>query len=193
MSIRVLAIGGSLRKNSYNHRLLEQARRLAPEGMTIELADLADVPLYNGDVEAAAGVPEAVSRIGAQIGQADAVLIATPEYNYSIPGVLKNAIDWLSRLSPNPLKGKPLALASASMGGLGGSRAQYHLRQVLVFLDPMILNKPELFIAAAHEKFSPEGELTDPTARAGLVALLQALADRAAQQQAGAAAVARAA
>lgn len=175
MSIRVLAIGGSLRQGSYNHLLLLQAQRQAPEGMTIEIADLSDVPLYNGDVQAQ-GFPAGVQRIADQVAQADAILIATPEYNYSFPGVLKNAIDWLSRVPSAPFQGKPVALASASMGGLGGSRAQYQLRQVLVFLDLHPLNKPELFISAAHEKFSDSGELTDAVSRNGLDTLLQALA-----------------
>ncbi len=175
MSIRVLAIGGSLRQGSYNHLLLEQARRQAPEGVDIEIADLSDVPLYNGDVQAK-GFPESVQRLAAQAASADAFLIATPEYNYSIPGVLKNAIDWLSRVPEAPFQGKPAAIASASMGGLGGARAQYHLRQVLVYLDLHPLNKPELFVSAAHEKFSADGELTDGSVREGLDTLLAALA-----------------
>lgn len=175
MSIRVLAIGGSLRQGSYNHLLLEQARRQAPQGMSIEIADLSDVPLYNGDVQAQ-GFPESVQRLAEQAAQADAFLIATPEYNYSIPGVLKNAIDWLSRVPGAPFQGKPAAITSASMGGLGGSRAQYHLRQVLVYLDLHPLNKPELFISAAHEKFAADGELTDAASREGLDKLLAALA-----------------
>jgi len=174
MSIRVLAIGGSLRQGSYNHLLLEQARRQAPEGMDIEIADLSDVPLYNGDVQAK-GFPESVQRLAAQAAGADAFLIATPEYNYSIPGVLKNAIDWLSRVPGAPFQGKSAAIASASMGGLGGARAQYHLRQVLVYLDLHPLNKPELFVSAAHEKFSADGELTDGAVREGLDKLLAAL------------------
>ncbi|WP_298015428.1 NAD(P)H-dependent oxidoreductase [uncultured Castellaniella sp.] len=175
MSIRVLAIGGSLRQGSYNHLLLEQARRQAPQGMSIEIADLSDVPLYNGDVQAQ-GFPGSVQRLAEQAAQADAFLIATPEYNYSIPGVLKNAIDWVSRVPGAPFQGKPAAIASASMGGLGGSRAQYHLRQVLVYLDLHPLNKPELFISAAHEKFAADGELTDAVSRDGLDKLLAALA-----------------
>jgi chromate reductase len=175
MSIRVLAIGGSLRQGSYNSLLLRQAQRQAPEGMGIEIADLSDVPLYDGDVQAQ-GFPASVQRIAAQAASADAFLIATPEYNYSIPGVLKNAIDWLSRVPGAPFQGKPAAIASASMGGMGGARAQYHLRQVLVFLDVHPLNKPELFISAAHEKFAASGELTDAASREGLDSLLAALA-----------------
>lgn len=175
MSIRVLAIGGSLRRGSYNHLLLEQAQRQAPQGMSIEIADLSDIPLYNGDVQAQ-GFPASVQRVAEQAAQAGAFLIATPEYNYSIPGVLKNAIDWLSRVPGAPFQGKPVAIASASMGGMGGARAQYHLRQVLIYLDVHPLNKPELFISAAHEKFAADGELTDALSRKGLDALLAALA-----------------
>lgn len=174
MSIRVLAIGGSLRQGSYNSLLLKQAQRQAPEGMSIDIADLSDIPLYNGDVQAQ-GFPASVQRIAEQAAQADAFLIATPEYNYSIPGVLKNAIDWLSRMPGAPFQGKPVAIASASMGSLGGARAQYHLRQVLIYLDVHPLNKPEFFLAAAHEKFSADGELTDASSRDCLDALLTAL------------------
>ncbi|WP_345797391.1 NAD(P)H-dependent oxidoreductase [Castellaniella sp. MT123] len=182
MSIRVLAIGGSLRKGSYNHLLLEQARRQAPEGMSIEIANLSDVPLYNSDMQAQ-GFPASVQRIAEQAAQADAFLVATPEYNYSIPGVLKNTIDWLSRVPSMPFQGKPVAIASASMGGLGGARAQYHLRQVLIYLDVHPLNKPELFIPVAHEKFSADGVLTDAMSRDGLDALLTALAAKTRQLQ----------
>ncbi|MGB7482431.1 NADPH-dependent FMN reductase [Castellaniella ginsengisoli] len=184
MSIRVLAIGGSLRQGSYNHLLLEQAQRQAPEGMRIEIAELSDVPLYNSDVQAQ-GFPEPVRRLAAQAAQADAFLIATPEYNYSIPGVLKNAIDWLSRVPEAPFQGKPVAIASASMSGLGGVRAQYHLRQVLIYLDVMPLNKPELFVSAAHEKFAADGRLTDEATREGLDKLLAALAARTLRLRAG--------
>lgn len=176
MSINVLAIGGSLRQGSYNTQLLELARRRAPEGMSIEIAGLADIPLYNSDVQAQ-GFPAAVQQLAAKIAAADAVLIATPEYNYSFSGVLKNAIDWVSRMPQPTFQGKPVALASASMGGLGGSRAQYHLRQVLVCLDARPLNKPELFVSAAHEKFSGQGELTDGATLQALDGLLAALAD----------------
>ncbi|HEX7386643.1 MAG TPA: NADPH-dependent FMN reductase [Castellaniella sp.] len=175
MSIKVLAIGGSLRKGSFNHLLLEQAKRQAPEGMDVQIADLSGVPLYNGDVQEQ-GFPAAVQALAAQVQAADALLIATPEYNYSFSGVLKNAIDWLSRVPGAVFQGKPVALASASMGGMGGVRAQYQLRQVLVFLDVHPLNKPELFVSAAHEKFSASGELTDEFSRQGLDNLLAALA-----------------
>ena len=162
--IKVLAFGGSLRKGSYNHQLLLAAKALAPADMQIELADISDVPLYNGDVQAQ-GFPAAVLKLGQQVADADAILFATPEYNYSIPGVLKNAIDWLSRLPEAPFNDKPVAIMGASMGGFGTARSQYHLRQVLVFLNMHPLNKPEVFVSAAHEKFDAEGRLTDETAR----------------------------
>ncbi|MGB6008995.1 NADPH-dependent FMN reductase [Castellaniella sp.] len=183
MPIHILAIGGSLRRSSYNRLLIEQARRQAPQDAIIEIADLSDVPLYNDDTEAQ-GFPAPVRRLAAQADRADAFLIATPEYNYSVPGVLKNAIDWLSRAHKAPFAGKPVAIASASASWLGGARAQYHLRQILVYLDARTLNKPELFISTAHEKFSASGELTDPVARQGLFSLLATLTAAARQAEA---------
>lgn len=174
MTIRVLAIGGSLRKGSFNKMLVEQVRRQAPEGMLIEIADISDVPLYNGDVQTG-GFPQAVQRLSEQVSNADAFFIATPEYNYSVPGVLKNTLDWLSRNPEARFQGKPLAIASASMGKLGGARAQHHLRQVLIYMDVDMVNKPELTIAAAHEKFSDKGELLDLQAREILDNLLASL------------------
>ena len=174
--IKVLAFGGSLRKGSYNHQLLLAAQQLAPADMQIDIADISDVPLYNGDVQDQ-GFPAAVQKLGQQVLDADAIIFATPEYNYSIPGVLKNTIDWLSRLPSNPFNGKPAAIMGASMGGFGTARSQYHLRQVLVFLNMHTLNKPEVFVSAAHEKFSAEGELQDTFARESLQQQLAVLAD----------------
>lgn len=183
MTIRVLAIGGSLRKGSFNNMIIEQARRQAPEGMIIDIADISDVPLYNGDVHTN-GFPPAVQRLSAQVSQADAFLIATPEYNYSVPGVLKNTLDWLSRNPEAKFQGKPMAIASASMGMLGGARAQHHLRQVLIYMDVDMVNKPELTIGTAHEKFSENGELMDITARNLLDKLLAALQAKTLRNQA---------
>jgi chromate reductase len=118
-----------------------------------------------------------VQTLREQILRADALVIATPEYNYSMPGVLKNAIDWASRPPSQPFEGKPIALMSASPGGFGGARAQYQLRQVFIYLNGLILNRPEAMISAAHTKFDAQGELTDPTAADQLKALLAALAD----------------
>ncbi|MDZ4104106.1 MAG: NADPH-dependent FMN reductase [Hydrogenophaga sp.] len=160
MTFHVVAISGSLRKSSTNTMALRAAQRLAPEGMTIEIVDIADIPLYNDDVRAA-GEPAPVSALKAKIAAADAVLIATPEYNFSIPGVLKNTLDWMSRPPVPPFDGKPVAILGASPGPVGTARVQYHLRQVMVFLNAFTLNKPEVFINHSGSKFNAEGELTD--------------------------------
>jgi chromate reductase len=133
---------------------------LAPEGMTIEAAEIGDLPHYNDDVRLA-GYPTEVERFRAQLTAADAILFVTPEYNYSIPGVLKNAIDWASRPPSQPFDNKPVAIMGASMGVLGTARAQYQLRQMLVFLNAFPLNKPEVMIGAAQTKFDASGALTD--------------------------------
>ncbi|MCB1739341.1 MAG: NAD(P)H-dependent oxidoreductase [Gammaproteobacteria bacterium] len=179
-TLRVLGISGSLRKDSLNRAALHAAVDLAPAGMTINVGDIRGIPLYDEDVRSA-GTPEAVSTLARAVGEADAVLIVTPEYNYSIPGVLKNAIDWLSRLDPQPFAGKPVAIMGASMGRLGTARAQYHLRQVFVFLDAMVLNKPEVMIPAAHGLVDDGGVLTDEGTRGHIRGLLEALADHAAR------------
>ncbi len=172
--IRVLGFSGSLRKGSWNSGLLREAARLVPEGMTLEIFDLAPIPLYNEDVRQT-GEPEPVRLFKERIAAADALLIAVPEYNYSIPGVLKNAIDWASRPSEtSPLRGKPLALMGAG-GALGSARAQYHLRQVAIFTDMHPLNKPELFVARGREKFDSDGNLLDESFRPLISALLEAL------------------
>jgi chromate reductase len=173
-TIAVLGICGSLRKGSYNAAALRAAAVVAPADISFSLAGLAGIPLYDEDVRSA-GTPDAVSELASAVGAADAVLIATPEYNYSIPGVLKNAIDWLSRLDPQPFAGKPVAIMGASMGRLGTARAQYHLRQVFVFLDAMVLNRPEVMIAAAHTLVDDSGTLTDETTRKFIADQLAAL------------------
>ena len=175
-TIKVLGIAGSLRKGSFNRMTLEAAIELAPEGVEISMADISDIPHYNGDLEEQ-GRPESVQRFRAGIAAADAVLFVTPEYNYSIPGVLKNAIDWASRGADQPFDGKPTAIMGASMGMFGTARAQYHLRQVLVFLNSFPLNRPEVMIARAQEKFDAEGRLTDETARKLISKQLEALRD----------------
>lgn len=159
--VNVLGIAGSLRQGSHNRALLAAAARdLAPEGMIIEIADIAGVPLYNDD-DRAAGYPDAVQSLREQIAAADGVLIATPEYNYSVPGVLKNAIDWASRPPEQPFDGKPVAILGASPGRLGTARAQYHLRQVFIFLNAMVMNKPEVMVGGVHEIFGEDGGITD--------------------------------
>lgn len=145
--------------------------------MTLETFDLAPIPPFNADVEEA-GRPPAVEAFRARIRAADALLIACPEYNYSISGVLKNAIDWASRSKPGdpqPLDGKPAAIMGAG-GGMGTGRAQYHLRQVAVFVNLLPLNKPELFVQRAQERFDADGNLTDERVRGSVAALVRALA-----------------
>jgi len=180
MRMNVLAIAGSLRERSYNVMALRAARKLAPAGMQITIADIRGVPLFDQDLRAG-GDPAEVERLREQVRGADAVLIACPEYNASVPGVLKNVIDWLS-LPPNqPFEGKPVAILGASAGALGTSRAQPHLRQVLSFLNTVAVNKPEVFIGTAQNKFDADGELVDaPTADfiGGLLLSLQALGAR---------------
>ncbi len=173
--LRLLAICGSLRAGSYNHAVLATLPELLPEGVTLDIyPGYADIPVYNAD-DQAAGFPASVTALGAAIAAADGIVIAAPEYNYSVPGGLKNAIDWVSRLSPQPFAGKPVSLMSASMGVLGGARMQYHLRQILVFLDAEPMNKPEVFIGAVHQKVA-DGKLTEPGTRKFLAEHMAAFA-----------------
>jgi chromate reductase len=158
--MKVLGISGSLRKGSYNSMALRAAQKLVPAGMTLDIADIGNIPLFNDDVRAA-GEPESVTALKAQVRAADAVLIATPEYNFSIPGVLKNTLDWLSRPPEPPIDGKVVALMGASPGPVGTARVQYDLRKVLVFMNAFTVNKPEVFISFAPTKFNARGELTD--------------------------------
>lgn len=173
--IRVAALCGSLRKASYNAAALRVAIDVAPAGMTIVPQDIGDLPLYNDDLKAQ-GFPAPVQRLGKAILEADAVLIVTPEYNFSVPGVLKNAIDWVSRMQPQPFDGKPAAIMGAAMGPLGTGRAQYDLRKMLVYLNAHTVNKPEVFIGMAQNKFDAEGKLTDETTRGFIKQLTEALA-----------------
>lgn len=172
--MKVLGISGSLRKGSYNTLALRAAQKLVPQGISMEIADISQVPMYNDDVQAA-GVPEAVQALREQVRLADAVLLVTPEYNFSIPGVLKNTLDWLSRPPQPPFEGKPVAIMGASPGVVGTARVQYHLRQVLVFMNTFTLNKPEVFINLAATKFNEQGELTDEATRKIIGELLLSL------------------
>jgi chromate reductase len=174
--MKVVGISGSLRKGSYNTAALRAAQGLAPEGMTIETAEIGDLPLYNDDVRAA-DYPPPAERFRAQLAAADAVLFVTPEYNYSISGVLKNAIDWGSRPPSQPFDGKPVAIMGASGGLLGTARAQYHLRQMLIFLNAYPVNKPEVMIGQAQTKFDEAGNLTDEPTREFIRKLLESLRD----------------
>ena len=173
--MKIVGLSGSLRKGSYNSAALRAAQALAPEGTVIEIAEIGDLPLYNDDVRAA-GYPAPVERLRRQIAEADAILFVTPEYNYSIPGVLKNAIDWASRpYGDSAWEGKPVALMGASVGILGTARAQYHLRQVFVFLNMHAVNRPEVMIGNAAERFDEQGNLTDETTKKLIGQLLQNL------------------
>mgnify|MGYP005866009273 CR=1 FL=1 len=173
---KILGISGSLRQGSFNTMALRAAAALVPAGSSLGLHDLRDIPPYDEDVRAV-GFPAPVRALREAVGAADALLLATPEYNYSFSGVLKNAIDWVSRPPEQPFADKPIAVMSASMGVLGGARAQYHLRQCFIFLDAKLLNRPEVMIGQAQTKFSAEGALTDaPTARI-MGEMLQALID----------------
>ncbi|HZS85638.1 MAG TPA: NADPH-dependent FMN reductase [Stellaceae bacterium] len=174
-TLTVLGISGSLRKGSYNTAALRAAQELAPPGMAIETIGISALPLYNEDVRAA-GFPPAVQELRRRIAAADALLFVTPEYNYSMPGVLKNAIDWASRPPDQPFNDKPVAIMGASPGMIGTARAQYHLRQSCVFLNMHVLNKPEVMIANAASRFDAEGRLTDEATRGFIRDLLTALA-----------------
>ena len=169
---------GSLRKASVNGGLARALPSLAPPGVKITpLGSVGDFPLYNADVQAQ-GIPAAVEAMGAAIRAADGLIVVTPEYNYSVPGVLKHAIDWLSRLTPQPFAKKPVLIQSASPGALGGARAQYHLRQLFVFLDGRVMNLPEAMVAGAYGKSdTATGDLTDATTKEFLGKQLAAFAE----------------
>jgi len=175
-NLRVLGIAGSLRAASYNRGLLRAAVELAPDGMTIEVFEgLRAIPFYDADVETK-GDPEPVTALKSAIAAADALLVATPEYNYGVPGVLKNAIDWASRPPGRcVLNGKPAALMGATPGGTGTARAQLALRQSFVFTQTLALLQPELLVARAQDKFDAAGRLTDEATRGYLRKLLEAL------------------
>ena len=163
-NISVLGICGSLRKGSYNMAALRTAIALKPANMSVTVADISQIPLYNEDVRQQ-GFPPPVETLRRQIKEADALLFACPEYNYSMSGVLKNAIDWASRPPDQPFAGKPCAIIGAAAGMAGTARAQYDLRRSCVFLDMHVLNKPEVFIGQAQTKFDADGNLLDEAAK----------------------------
>jgi len=174
-TLHVLGIAGSLRQASFNRAALRAAVSLAPAGMTIETCDIGGLPLFNQDHEQSP--PPAVLDFKARIRAADALLIVTPEYNYSIPGALKNAIDCASRpYGDSAWDGKPVAIMGASVGNLGSARAQYHLRQCFVFLNMYCVNQPEVMIANAAKAFDGQGQLLDETSRKLIGKLLESLA-----------------
>jgi len=172
-SYQVLGICGSLRQQSYNRSALLAAAGLMPVGMQLAIAQYDAIPLFNQDVQDQ-GIPEAVTRLADQIRAADALLIASPEYNFSISGVLKNAIDWLSRLPVQPFKDKPVAILSATRGPLGGARHQYEVRKILGSQDALVLTRPEVFINMCHTKFDADGALVDAATRKVLSDQMQA-------------------
>ena len=169
-ALNVLSICGSLRKGSYNAIVQRALPSLAPEGVTIKLApSFAEFPLYNADIQNSTGFPAAVNTLADAIRAADGVIFCTPEYNFTIPGGLKNAIDWVSRLQNQPFAGKPVALQSASPGPVGGARVQYDIRKAMMFLDAYTLNKPEIFIGNCASKLDEAtGEIKDETTRGSI-------------------------
>ncbi len=172
--ISILGFAGSLRKGSYNKSLLRAALEMVPADAELEIFDLEGLPPFNQDLENQP--PEKVKEFKAKIRAADAILIATPEYNYSIPGLLKNAIDNASRpYGDNAFDGKSVAIMGASIGMLGTARAQYHLRQSLVFLNMYPLNQPEVMVPFAQEKIDQNGRVTDPKTREKIKELLETL------------------
>lgn len=162
----VLVICGLLRKGSYNAALARMLPALVPAGMSLRTApSFAKLPIYDHDIQTASGFPAEANAWADAIRSADALIIVTPEYNWSIPGGLKNAIDWVSRMKDQPFKDKPVALQSAAGGILGGSRAQYHLRQCLTSIDAILFGRPEVIVTFAPQKFDEKTlELKDPTA-----------------------------
>jgi chromate reductase len=172
--LTILGFAGSLRKGSYNKALLRTALEFLPEDAQLEIFDLEGIPPYNMDLENK--MPERVKEFKEEIKVADAILIASPEHNYSIPGVLKNAIDWASRPpGDNSFDGKPVGIMSASPGMLGGARMQYHLRQTFVFLNMYPVNKPEFIVTFAAEKIDDKGRVRDEKTREKIKELLGSL------------------
>ena len=174
--VRILGIAGSLRRESYNRAALRAATELVPEGATIDLFELDGIPGFNQDEEQ--NPPAKIVELKKRVREADAILFVTPEYNYSVPGVLKNAIDWASRPhGDSAWNGKPAAMMGASIGAMGTARAQYHLRQMMVFLNMFPVNQPEVMIANAQDRFDTQGNLTDDPTKDFIRQLLQSLVE----------------
>lgn len=174
--VRILGIAGSLRRASYNRAALRAAADLVPEGATLDIFEIDGLPGFSEDDEQ--HPPAMVAELKRRVREADAILFVTPEYNYSIPGVLKNAIDWASRpYGDSAWSGKPAAIMGASVGAIGTARAQYHLRQVMVFLNMFPINQPEVMIGNASERFDADGNLTDEKTKEFIRQLLQNLLD----------------
>jgi chromate reductase len=176
--LNVISICGSLRKGSFNRMVMNALPGLAPAGMSIkEAPSFAAFPLYNADVQNSTGFPAPVNTLADAIRAADGVIFNTPEYNFSLPGGLKNAIDWVSRLKEQPFVGKPIAIQSASPGPVGGARVQYDLRKMMCFLDALTLNKPEIFVGSVASRVDDKtGEIKDQTTRNLIKQQLEAFA-----------------
>jgi chromate reductase len=175
--IKLVALLGSLRKGSYNAMLMRALPGLAAAGATIEEGPtVGGLPLYNADDQNATGFPAGVEALAKAITAADGVIIVTPEYNFSVPGALKNALDWVSRMNPQPFVEKPVAIQSASTGPMGGERGQLHLRQVLVFLKALTFTTPEVIVGVAQTKFDEKGQLVDEPTKKAIAAQLEAFA-----------------
>jgi chromate reductase len=165
--LKVLTICGSLRKKSYNHALVRALPELAPPNMSLSASPSWEtIPLYNADIQDGAGFPSPVEDLAAAVRAADGIIIVTPEYNWSIPGGLKNTLDWMSRMKEQPFKEKPVAIQSASQGPLGGGRMQYHLRMCMTYLNAFVFGTPEIFVGMAQNKFDKDTlKLTDEATR----------------------------
>jgi chromate reductase len=174
--LKVLGICGSLRKASLNMAALRACNELMPQGMTLQITSIADIPMFNQDVFDA-GMPEPVKRLRSEIAAADGLLFACPEYNFSLTAALKNAIDWASRPPNQAFQDKPAAMFSCTPGPLGGARVQYDLRRILIQLWAYPLPRPEVFIGMAPSKFDAQGKLTDETSRKFLTDLLAGFKD----------------
>ena len=172
---KICALSGSLRKNSYNTAALRAAQEIAPAGVTIEIADISDLPLYDEDLRHEGSFPEPVKRLRAQIAAADGVLFACPEYNYSVSGPLKNAIDWASRAPHQPFDYKPFAILGVATGLLGTARGQWHLRQIMVGVNAFGVNNPQVYINNAAQKFDASGRYTDEAGRELIRQLIESL------------------
>lgn len=177
-NLTVLTICGSLRKKSYNAALVRALPALAPANMTLKDAPPWDgIPLYNADIQETSGFPPEVQDIATAVRGADGVIVVTPEYNWTIPGGLKNALDWISRMKDQPFKEKPVAIQSASTGPVGGARMQYHMRMALTYMNAFVFGTPEIFVSMAQNKFDKDTlALTDEPTKAILKQQLEAFA-----------------
>lgn len=171
---KIIAISGSIRKESFNTRLLKSVQTLAPESINIEIFDISNFPLYNQDLET--NFPSVAQELKDKIATSDGVIFATPEYNRSVSGVLKNAIDWISRpYGKNSFAGKKALVLGASMGQIGTAVAQSHLKQILLYLDMQVIGQPEFYLSTAQDKFDASGNLTDENTKKHIVKALEAL------------------